>query len=179
MSGGYSSLKFFRNDTISDLNSAARYHKAQSNMKLQEKIHQHDDIGQNMDLNSNPITQRRIHTQIRNETNDTQFLTLPKKRTIDSNSTQISILSSIDDRPQNLGVKVVEDEKPKSAFNPIAVVDNKRPSEEFLETYSRLCNNKTGHRWKHNQDNKSRNNNDGIINKVCSCVPPTLCEYEV
>ena len=179
MSGGDISLKFLRNDKNADLNSTARYHIAQSNMKHQENIHQPDDIGQNIDLNSNPINQgRRIHTQIRNVTNGTQFLKLPKKWTVNTNNTQMSIFSSIDDHQQSLGVKIVKDEKPRSPFNPIEVVGNKRPPEEFLETYSTLCNNNTGHKWKHNQHNKSRNNNDSIINIFCSCVPPTLREYK-
>ena len=178
MSGGDISLKFLRNDKNADLNSTARYHIAQSNMKLQENMHKLDDIGQNIDLNSNPINQGRIHTQIRNVTNGTQFLMLPKKWTVNSNKTQISIFSSIDDHQQSIGVKIVKDEKPKSPFNPIEVVGNKRPSEEFPETYSTLCNNNTGHKWKHNQYNKSRNNKDSIINTFCSCVPPTLREYK-
>ena len=155
--------------------------KAQSNIKLPENLHQPNTIS--VDMNSTSVTLRMILNQIGNVMDYAQFSTLQKKLSIHNNNTQMSTLNTIGDDKQSRGVKTVEGKNPKSNFNLIAEFGNKTQSEEFLQTYSRLCNSKTRRLWKDNHsnnsnNNKSSNNSNSISNTFCSCVPPTLREYK-
>ena len=180
MSGDIS-LKFLRNGTNTDFNHTARYRRAQSNTKLLGKLHELDNIrsqNEHPHMNSLSVTPRQIDSQTGNETDAVQFLPFLKKLTIQSNSTQMNMLNSSDDYQRRQGVKIFKDKK----LNPIALDSTKTATEEFLETYSNLCNNKTRRRWEENHNNNRSNNinnsNNNVRDNFCSCVPLSLREYE-
>ena len=88
------------------------------------------------------------------------------------------MLNSSDDYQRRQGVKIFKDKK----LNLIAVDSTKTATEEFLETYSSLCNNKRRRRWEDNHNNNGSNNinnsNKNVSDNFCSCVPLSLREYE-